>query len=208
VNFSEALQKYKDLYLFHHLDGRVLFRLMDYASYKSARYVMLTYPNFKFDIEDEIWEKYVVEHTLPNAKDDLGAGIVTTVAQLILYLSCPQSIDGINEQLAEARTLLSDAREQAIIAVCEAFPTYTPEIVEKMSWQTITRRLAQSEQILKRELAFQSPASQPPSDSDRIFERLEEFTDTAVDFSKVNNELYNEEFGAPAGDFNLKNIRG
>ena len=208
MELSKILQKHKDLYLFYVDTGRVLFRLLDYKTYKTSQHVLSGYPEFKFDIEDSIWDECVLEHTLPNGKDDLDAGLVTTVAQLILYLSCPQSIEGINEQLEDARNLLTDAREQAILTICEAFPSYLPETLEEMSWSMISRRLAQAEFILKREIGFETTTSQQPSDSDRIIERLEEYTDEAVDFSRVNQELYSEEYGSPSGDFNLKNIRG
>lgn len=208
MDFDKILQKHRDLYLFETLEGRALFSLLDYDSYKTIRYIMQSYPEFKFDLEDSIWEKCVKEHSFPNGKDYLPAGLVTTVSQLVLYLSCPQSITEVNQQLNDARGLLTDAREQAMITICEAFPSYVPETLEKLSWPILVRRLAQAEAILKREFEFQDPTSQKPTDSDRIFDRLEEYTNDSVDFSKVNNDLFKEEFGTPQGDFNLKNTRG
>lgn len=169
---------------------------------------MQTYPEFKFDLEDRIWEDCVREHSFTNGKDFLPAGLITTTSQLILYLSCPQSTEDVNSQLEDARGLLNDAREQAIITICEAFPSYLPENLEKMTWAVLLRRLAQAEAILKREFEFKSPTSQPVDDSGRIFDRLKEYTDNAVDFRKVNAELFDEEFGTPKGDFNLKSARG
>jgi hypothetical protein len=208
VHFDEVLKEHRDLYLFTEEDGRVIFKLMDYEFYKATRYIMQAYPEFKFDLEDRIWDDCVLEHTFNNGKDYLPAGIVTTVSQMILYLSCPQSIEDVNIQLEDARALLSDAREQAIITICEAFPSYLPENLEKMTWPILLRRLAQAEQILKKQFEFKNPTSQPIDDSDKIFKNLEEFTNVAVDFKKVNKELYQEEFGTPSGDFNLRNARG
>lgn len=194
--------------MFETPDGRVMFHLMDYESYKAVRYVMQAYPNFKFDLEDRIWEDCVVEHTFDTGFDNIEAGIITTVSQLILHLSCPESVEVINNQLGEARALLGDAREQAIITICEAFPAYIPEQIEKLSWPMLMRRLAMAEAILKREFEFKDPASQHTDDSGKIFDMLEDYTNVAVDFSKVNSELYKEDFGNPSGDFNLKNLRG
>jgi len=206
MDFDKALTEYRDLYLFVTSEGRVMFRLLDYERFKALSYVVSAYSEFKFDIEDKIWDECVIEHTFINGKDYLPAGLITTISQMIFYLSCPQSIDDINLQLDDARGFLDDAREQAILTICEAFPSYTPEALEKMTWQTLMRRLAQSESILKRQFEFKNAASQQQDDSAKIFERLNE--NISVDFAKVNNELHEEEFGTPSGDFNLRNARG
>lgn len=205
MNFDKVLKKHRDLYLFELEEGRVMFHLLDYEAYKATRYIMKNYPEFKFDLEDRVWDDCVIEHTFHNGKDFNDAGLITTVSQMILYLSCPQSTEGVNTQLQEARGFLSDAREQAIITICEAFPSYLPETLEKMTWAVLVRRLAQAEAILKREFEFQDNTSQQLDDSGKIFDRLEDYTNTAVDFSKVNSELFDEEFGNPSGDFNLRN---
>ena len=207
MDFDSVLKQNKDLYLFELDSGRAMFKLLDYESYKAIRYIMLAYIDLKFDLEDRIWDDCIIEHTFPTGKDLLPSGTVTTISQTILRLSCPLSVDSINFQLQEARHFLTDAREQVIITVCEAFPSYLPEDLEKMTWPVLLRRLAQAEAILKREFEFKTPASQPIDDSGKIFDKLKEFTETAVDFNKVNRELMKEEFGNPSGDFNLKNTR-
>jgi hypothetical protein len=208
MDFDRVLKENRDLYLFQLDSGRIMFKLLDYESYKTIRYIMQAYPDLKFDLEDRVWDDCVLEHTFPYGKEYIPAGIATTTAQLILHLSCPSSIDSINTQLSQARVLLTDAREQAIITICEAFPSYLPEDLEKMTWSMLLRRLAQAEAILKRQFEFTAPASQPLDDSGKIFDRLKEYTENAVDFAKVNKELYKEEFGKPSGDFNLNNNRG
>jgi len=206
MRFNEALKEHRDLYLFVTTEGRAMFRLLDYESFQSLSYTMVAYPEFKFDIEDQVWDDCVLEHTFTHGKDYLPAGLVTTISQTILSLSCPKSIDDINFQLQDARETLGDAREQAILSICEAFPSYTPEVLEKLTWSTLMKRLAQSEVILKREMEFKNAASQHQDDSARIFERLEEFT--SVDFAGSNRQLSEDDQGKPTGDFNLRNIRG
>ncbi len=208
MDFDKALKEHRDLYLLATDEGRVMFHLLDYESYKATRYIMQAYPEFKFDLEDRVWDDCVVEHSFLNGKDHLPAGLVTSLAQLILYLSCPQSTEAINFQLEDARSLLVDAREQAILTICQAFPSYLPETLEKMSWPVLIRRLAQAESILEREFEFKDAASQEEDDSGKIFDRLAEHTAVAVDFEKVNRDIHKEEFGAPKGDFNLHNVRG
>lgn len=208
MEFDRLLSQHRDLYLFQIDSGRAMFKLLDYESYKAIKYIMQAYPNFKFDLEDRVWDECVIEHTFPFGKDMMPAGIITTVAQSILFLSCPNSIESINTQLNDARGLLADAREQAIITICEAFPSYLPETLEGMTWPVLLRRLAQAEAILKREFEFAPAASQPIDDSGKIFDRLREYTESTVDFRKVNADLYKEEYGNPSGDYNLHNIRG
>lgn len=206
MDLDKALSEHRDLYLFVGSDGRAMFKLLDYETYRSISYIMLAYPEFKFDMEDKVWDECILEHTFTNGKDYLPAGLVTTISQLILYLSCPSDLEEFNAQLTDARGLVEDAREQAILTICEAFPSYTPEVLEKVTWNTLMRRLAQSEVILKRQFEFKDAASQHQDDSAKIFDRLNE--NISVDFSKSNRMLAEDDLGAPAGDFNLRNIRG
>jgi hypothetical protein len=211
MDLHKGLQKYQDLYMLATDEGRVLFRLMDHESFKSISYVIRSYPQFKFDLEDQIWTECVLEHTHSKGKDNLPAGLVTTVAQLVLYFSSPKNVGELNLMLNISRQSISDAREQAIITICEAFPAYLPEVLEKMTWPTLLRRLAQAERILDRNLEFLDTTSQKIDDSDRIFEQLDEMSSintSPVDFSKSNNMLREAEFGTPEGDHNLNRLRG
>lgn len=206
MDFDKALIEHGDLYLFTTTEGRASFRLLDYKTVKAFTHVMLSYPEFKCEIEDKVWDECVLEHTFSHPRDFLPAGLVTSIAQSIIYMSSTHSISDINKGMDEERITLSDAREQAILTICEAFPSYTPEMVEDMTWKKILKRLVQAEVLLKRELEFKSAASQQQDDSAKIFNRLNE--NVSVDFTKVNNELHSEEYGKPVGDFNLNSIRG
>lgn len=210
MELQQHLQNHKDLYLISlgKKTGKVLFKLLSYEAYNTYRYILLVYPQFKFELEDQIWEECVIEHTLRASRDKLPAGIITTLAQLILYFSCPKSIDSLNTTLEQARLSLKDAREQAILTICEAFPSYLPEDLEKKPWNILIRRLAQAEFILKKEFQFNVQASQPTDDSAKILNELDDYTIKTLDFTKINQELQNEEFSAPRGDFNLHNARG
>jgi len=208
MDLREYFEEHKNLYLLDFKEGRVLFRILVHNESAAVRYLMNSYPQFKFDLEDDIWEKCVLEHTFPVGHDFIDAGIVTTVAQAILSISQPASMDDANTVLANCRIQIQDAYEQAVLTICEAFPSYLPEDIEKMSWPTVLKRLAQAEHILKKDFAFKNGASQHQDDSARIFDRLDEYTNETLDIDKLNRDLHQEEYGSPVGDFNLKNIRG
>lgn len=189
MNFEDAIKQHKDVYLFDLSEGRVLFHLLDYDSYSSIRYVMKGYPEFKFDLEDRVWDKCVIDHTFSLHKEQLSAGIITTIAQLIIYLSAPHNTDEINRDLLHARDSLNDAMEQIIITICEAFPSYLPESIEKLPWATVIKRLAQAERILNKDFEFHDVTSQQQDDSGRIFKELDDLSSNSLDFTKLNQEL-------------------
>lgn len=125
--------------------------------------------------------------------------------------------DEANYELDEARYSLADAVQRAIIFICEAFPSYVPENLEKMTWRDILKRLAQAEVILNKTFVFQDPASQPIDDSGKIFADLNQHSEdsiidqvaaSAFDPRKHNQEFSQEEWGSPKGDFDLRNHRG
>jgi hypothetical protein len=215
--FRELVNEHTNVYLFEIEQGRVLFRLLAYQDYSTFKYCLLNYPNMKTQVEDEIWESCVVEHTFGYASDYIDAGVVSTVANLILWFSCAKKPSDANATLDASRAQLSDAVQQAILFICEAFPSYLPETLEKMNWHNLMKRLAQAEVILNKTFEFKDPASQQTDDSGKIFNMLDEYSEMniddivdapPIDFDKVNNELMKEEFGTPQGDFNLHNIRG
>jgi len=150
---------------------------------------MRNYPEFKFELEDRIWDDCVLEHTFSVNKELIEAGVITTISQLVLFYSAPHNVTDINIDLIESRELLNDAIEQAVITICEAFPSYLPETIEKLPWKTIVKRLAQAERILDKEFEFQDAASQDQDDSGKIFKDLEEFTNRTFDFAKLNAEI-------------------
>jgi hypothetical protein len=215
--FKELINQHQNIYLFEIEQGRVLFHLLPYQDYASYRYMAMVYPNMKTQIEDEIWDKCVVEHSFGVGQDYIEAGVITTIANLVLHFSCSKKPADANTILEASRESLRDAVQQAILFICEAFPSYLPEHLEKMNWYKLMKRLAQAEMILDKTFEFKDPASQKVDDSGKIFNMLDEMSDTPIDeivnapsmdFDKMNQQLMSEEFTAPSGDFNLHNIRG
>lgn len=214
LRFDEILAENQDLYFFECDEGRVIFRLLPYKKYAAAKYIILAYPEFRWSIEESIWESCVIEHTVLGGTDidNISSGLVSTIAQLILKYSCSTKPAEANDQLDQARYSLQDAVQRAIIFICEAFPSYLPENLEKMTWRDILKRLAQAEVILNKTFEFRDQASQATDDSGKIFAELDQFTqnkmlDKVMDFdpAKENQQFQKEEWGSPQGDFNIRN---
>lgn len=147
-NLFSLYSDYKNLYLYQSSSGTILFRLLPYDRVRVVEKLIASYPSLKTKIEDDIWDECIIESSFPSSLDDLDAGIITTISQLIIRLSCPTSIQEINSDLDAMRNELTDIRDQIITKICEAFPAYSPEDVERMDWQTQLKRLTQAEKIL------------------------------------------------------------
>jgi hypothetical protein len=79
---------------------------------------------------------------------DQPAGVVSTVVKAILYFSGALKADTIIQQLDSQRGAIDNIEDQLTVAICRAFPSYTPEDIEKMEWQTVLKRAAQAEATL------------------------------------------------------------
>lgn len=215
LRFDDLLAENQDLYLFENEEGRAVFRLLPYNKYATIKYILSAYPNFATSLEEDIWNDCVIEHNFfSNASiGNLKAGLVSAVATVILQKSCATDPDQANFELEEARGYLQDAVQQAIIFICEAFPSYLPEHLEKLTWKKLLKRLAQAELILNKNFQFQGKNSQPQDDGTRIMKELNQMSqdkivdsivNSSIDFSQDNKELDSEEWGAPKGNFNIR----
>jgi hypothetical protein len=92
------------------------------------------------DFEKSLW--------LEKHKEELKAGIVSTVVRSILQVSGVTEGAEILNQLDLHRDYINNIEDQIILKICQAFPAYKPEDVEAMDWQTILKRAAQAETIL------------------------------------------------------------
>ena len=136
------------LYSIHLDSGVVVFKTMTLEQMKSVERVLQNFQSLKEDIEQEIWNKCVVKHTYLDQRS-MPAGVISTLAETVARLSSPSSIDEIMEDVQIGRGTLIDAREQAVLFICRAFPAYKPEDVESLEWQKIVKRIAQAEMVLQ-----------------------------------------------------------
>ena len=150
----DLIKKHKNLYVFSSPEGRALFSLLPIKDYYLIKRVAVEFPGLRLKIEEDIWRDCVIEQTFGGNPDNLPAGIVTTIAQVIMQKSCPTNIDKVGEDLDKARGKMGEMVRQLVLKVCEAFPNYSPEDVFNFDWETLIERVAESEKILGAELEF------------------------------------------------------
>ena len=158
----ELYGKYKDLYLFNTGRGSVLFKALSYDKCETAKRICKNYPALAPVIEDDIWRECIIEHTLDGTVDTLNAGLVSTIVRLIIGFSNPTSQRELEQDLTEIRGQSKNIKEDVIIKICQAFPSYTPEQVESMDWKTQLRRLVQAEKVLGTTFSFFDAKEQAP----------------------------------------------
>jgi len=112
-------------------------------------------------LEDEIFQRCVLDDTLVRQMPFLKAGIITTVVLNIWNHSGPTGIDAFNQDLQLARQKLnsdSQVLHDLVGIILMAFP-YKPEEVYAMDYETFLFRLAQAEGLLLKAQRMSEPIS-------------------------------------------------
>jgi len=99
-------------------------------------------------IEAEIFCQCVLDPVIISHIEDQKAGTITTVVTAILNASGPISLDDFNNRLNSNRRKAKEPLNQAVAIICQAFPGYTPDILEKLDCEALMFRLAQAEDRL------------------------------------------------------------
>lgn len=188
-NVFKVYSEHRHLYLFKTDRGSVLFKPLEYSKCRIAERICAEYPSISVQIEDNIWEECVVEHSFPHQLHEMDAGLPSTVVALILRISAPRSIESLQEDLEKARNGLTDIRDDIVAKICEAFPAYTPEVVEDMDWQTQIKRLAQAEKVLQADFSVSN--DQAPAETEGVKMKMSETGEQFVDFGKENAYIQN-----------------
>jgi len=182
MNMHEALSEYTELYMFELEGYRVLFSPLSWGDYKNFSYLMMAYPDLQADLEDNIWEVAVIEHNFPSGIEYIEAGVVQSVAQLVLHYSgcnfrSKSAIDRLSLGLEEARREKNSVEGQIKLAICEAFPSYKPEELDRLTWSQLLDRLAFSEHLLKKDFEFNiKEKEEVEDDSRKVFDMLNDFS--------------------------------
>lgn len=113
-------------------------------------------------LENEIFEKCVLDKTLVNEIGKARAGVVTAVADAVMAHSGPQSLQDLNQILEFSRHRAAQVVHDLSSLVCTAFPGYTPEDLEKLDYITFMLRVAQAEKKLLQSGLLQQPISFDP----------------------------------------------
>lgn len=159
MQWLTALREGQELYQITLDDqGPIIFKLLPYSSFLHYQRLLLQHPRTAPLVEDEIWISCVLAHPYTDPLDELLAGTVSTVAELILFLSGLPDFQDKQTLLEHSRAMVqSDLLLQLQAAVCQAFPSYTPEQLNQLTLQQLMLRLAQAEQVLGQQFNIEAP---------------------------------------------------
>ena len=203
--YLEAKCKYKNIYkLCAPSDNEIeiVYRLLTWQEYLSYTSAIDSGATSSADIEEDIFKKCVIDDSYTECMEHLLAGDVLTVVNLILTQSGPQNVDEIDEKLNEKREAVHSLNNQIISIICQAFPGYTPDIIEKMDWETIIERLTLAESILIAQGILQEPIQISGNRNAK-----DNNSGKHLDFDKINRTLAQDDLGSPPGDWNLDRKR-
>lgn len=168
MELFEALRQNIDLYQLDFDQGPVIFKLLPYDSYLGFKRIIINHPRLLATVEEEIWQECILVNPFKVSDDnsieylnDLAAGIVSTVAQVVLFLSEPKTFGSLMEQFDLARAQVANIfhlEAQAFIA--SAFPGMNPKELLHLTIPELFIYLAQAEIILNKTFDLQPPDKQ------------------------------------------------
>lgn len=202
-NVIAAYKKHGFLYVTQYEWGGIIWRPLGHAEAELYTGLFRVVPKAKAELEDEIFRECVVDHPLPEETfDDWEAGIVTTVAQQILYFSTVKSADEFLRRLEDARAVLSgDIFKELYARVMSLFPGYTLEQLQKMPLDSLFEKVALVELITGEKINLEPAAPQQGP-------KIPYFPGEIIDFAADNKKLDEVNTAPPKGDWNLDRIRG
>lgn len=151
-------------------DGLVVWKAInfqDFKKYREARNLLgetvdlameekLFRENVLYSSYDPIEDQFPVEIKtefqkvlwIEKCRDELPAGIVSTVVKDMLSHCGAISPHQLLGQLDEHRDYINNIEDQIVLRICQAFPAYKPEDIDAMDWHTVLKRAAQAETVL------------------------------------------------------------
>lgn len=149
-----------------------IFRLLTLSEYRSYKRIFTTRPHTLSSIEEEIFERCVLKSFVPEElpqdwidaitegivgiednlslpfTDFLPAGIVYSVANAILYLSYPKTVEQFNRALdIERYRQLQDVEMKTKSFLC-AVLGYKPSEIDRMTFKELTESIVLAESIV------------------------------------------------------------
>ncbi len=196
-NVITAYKEHGILYVSQFEFGGFIWRALSHSEAELYIGLFKTVPQAKADLEEEIFRDCVVDHPLPeDGFDDWQAGIVTTVAQQILYVSSVNKSEEFLQRLSATRELVTgDIWNQVHARIISLFPGYTIETLRNMSIDSILEKLVLIELITGEQVNL-TPAQQQPTK-----------TPGMINFSAENKVLDDVNMAPPEGDWNLDRMR-
>jgi hypothetical protein len=167
MNLASLRRKYGSVFITTLENGVVIpWKQLDIGEFIEYSALLEGQSYARATIEDEIFQKCVLDEFIVDDLPVLKAGTVTTVVRDIIENSGPVSIDSLNYALNGFRIVATQAIHQTMILISQAFPAYKPEDIYKLKYADFMLRLAQAEQklmdlgILQNRINFEDPEKQ------------------------------------------------
>lgn len=193
---ADLRERYGEIFVLELPDGQqVPFKLLslkDYFSYSKAIEADLIPKSI---LENEIFEKCVLDNVLINSIHNQKAGTPTVVADTILQYSVPRSIEEFQYFLNYNRNIVSNVLYQVINIICLGFSSYTPDDILNKDIYEILFLLA----LAERKLLETGALSEPLDFSGG--ERQPKQKKPKVDISKLR-----EEYEKQKDEFNIHKL--
>jgi hypothetical protein len=171
----ELKKKWSNLYVITIGDNNYIFRLLTRGEFLSLSELSITDP---IGMDDFVYDKCVVYTDSEIPVDEMNAGIVTSLSELIAELSGFTSPDSLLSILAEKREMMELADSQMIVMLLQAFPNLDIETINEFDIEKLTYHLAIAEQILGVTLDIKKEKTPPNSKT--------------INFNKENKNIFFE----------------
>ena len=195
MDVVKAFKEHRVLYVSQFEWGAFIWRPLTWDEASLYTQLFRMAPQAKAELEEEIFELCVIEHPLP--PEDFWnwqAGIVTTVANQIIYFSRPVGPEDFLERLDAVRDVARQNAFNAMYAhIMRAFPSYKIEDLQVLPLEVLLERLAIAEIVLQEPLPLHIK-DQPKKPG-------------VVDFETENRRMFEVDANPPAGDWNLHRRR-
>lgn len=186
MSLAQALtaveRRVDDLYATVLTDGtEVLFRLPCVKKVQQYSLLLDAAEDYSFHviIYEHLFKNFVEDSWLRDA-EDIPAGIVETIAKLILHLSgMGEDSKAYTEELLSANRLVAD--EVLIFmqrTICSCFPSYTFELLDSLSYTKIVSIFTQAEKVLMErgiiasEYFFQDPEEEQKKGASSLHDQI------------------------------------
>jgi len=197
-NVIVAYKEHGILYVTRFEWGGFIWRPLGYEEAVLYEGLFSTVPRAKAELEDEIFKECVIDHPLPDEEfDNWKAGIVSTIAQLILFFSTVKNPKELLQRLQAAREdLQNDLFSQLFMKIVAAFPGYTVEHLKSLPVESFLEKVAMLEALTGEELKLEEEKQKP---------KIPYFHN--IDFAAENKALEEFDMAPPEGDWNLDRRR-
>lgn len=142
-------REFGDNYVTEFPDGTIVpWKLLSIGDFLKYQIQFKSNVQIPAEIENEIFQKCVLDKAQVKTFLQLKAGIVSTVATLIMNHSGPSNPDELNYTLSLGRTVAQQSIHKIVSIITQAFPGYIPEQLYDMEYEVLILRLAQAEDKL------------------------------------------------------------